>query len=74
MAFAHDVKSKGKDFPYSLPSIGPGDDPGVQSVSPQVTMSYRPGGRLPLLSAKPAVTFPATEHHRPWPVPSFTAW
>ena len=28
---------KGKVFPYSLPSIGPGDDPGVQAVSPQVT-------------------------------------
>ena len=24
-----------------------------------------PGGRLPLLSARPAVTFPATEHQRP---------
>jgi len=23
-----------------------------------------PGGRLPLLSARPAVTFPAEEHHR----------
>jgi len=24
-------------FPYSLPSVGPGADPGVQAVSPQVT-------------------------------------
>jgi len=33
------VKSqlKGKVFPYSLPSVGPGADPGVQAVSPQVT-------------------------------------
>ena len=28
--------------------------------------------RLPLLSARPAVTFPAAEHHRP--VPTYTAW
>jgi len=28
---------KGKVFPYSLPSIGPRADPGVQAVSPQVT-------------------------------------
>ena len=27
---------KGKVFPYSLPSVGPGADPGVQAVSPQV--------------------------------------
>jgi len=31
------VKVKGKVFPYSLPSVGPGADPGVQAVSPQVT-------------------------------------
>jgi len=31
-----DIK-KGKFFPYSLPSVGPGADPGVQAVSPQVT-------------------------------------
>ena len=30
------VKVKGS-FPYSLPSVGPGADPGVQAVSPQVT-------------------------------------
>ena len=29
--------NKGKVFPYSLPSVGPGADPGVQAVSPQVT-------------------------------------
>jgi len=28
---------KGKVFPYSLPSVGPGADPGVQAVSQQVT-------------------------------------
>jgi len=50
---------KGKVFPYSLPSVWPGADPGVEAVSPQVTWSesrHRPGSRLPLLSAKPAVT------------------
>ena len=31
------VKGKGKVFPYSLPSVGSGADPGVQAVSPQVT-------------------------------------
>jgi len=31
------VLKKGKVFPYSLPSVGPGADPGVQAVSPQVT-------------------------------------
>jgi len=49
---------KGKVFPYSLPSVGPKDDPGVQAVSPQVTWSescHRPGSRLPLLSARPTV-------------------
>jgi len=30
-------KGKGKGFPYSIPSIGHGADPGVQAVSPQVT-------------------------------------
>jgi len=55
-------KGKGKDkgFPYSIPSVGPEADPGVQAVSPQVTVSHPSGGRLPLLSARPAVTFTAT--------------
>jgi len=58
--------SLSKGFPYSLPSVGPGADPGVQAVSPQVhDLSHQLGGRLPLLSARPAVTFPAAEHHRP---------
>jgi len=56
---------KGEVLPYSLPSVGPGTDPGVQAVSPQVTWSHPPGGRLPLLSARAAVTFPAEERHRP---------
>jgi len=31
------TEGKDKVFPYSLPSIGPGTDPGVQAVSTQVT-------------------------------------
>jgi len=31
------VKVKGKVLPYSLPSVEPRADPGVQAVSPQVT-------------------------------------
>ena len=56
---------KGKGFPYAIPSVGPGADPGVQAVSQQVTVSHPPGGRLSLLSARPAVTSPAAQHHRP---------
>ena len=56
---------KVKAFPYLIPSTGPGADPRVQAVSQQVTVSHPPGGRLPLLSARPAVTSPAAEHHRP---------
>jgi len=43
-----------------MQSVGP-----VQAVSPQVTWSYPPGGELPLLSTRPAVTFPAEERQRP---------
>ena len=65
---------KVKAFPYSIPSVRPVADPGVQAVSPQVTVSHSPGSRLPLLSARPAVTSPAAERHRRLPVPSYTAW
>ena len=58
-------ESKGKGFPYSLPNVGPRADPSVQAVSPQVTISHPPGSRLPLLSARPAITFPAAQHHSP---------
>jgi len=60
-------KVKVKAFPYSIPSVGPGADPipGTQAVSLQVTISHPPSDRLPLLSSRPAVTSPATEHHRP---------
>jgi len=61
--YRQDDKVKGKVFPYSLPSVGPRADPGVQTVSPQVTKPSTQ--RLPLLSAGPAVTFPTEERHRP---------
>ena len=32
------VVKKGKGFPYSIPSVGPGADPSVQAVSLQVTV------------------------------------
>jgi len=58
-------RKKVKVFPYSVPSVGPRAVPGVQAVSLQVTISHPLGGRLPLLSARPTVTSPATDHHRP---------
>ena len=39
--------------------------PELIPVYRQPAHSHSPGGRLPLLSARPAVTFPAAEHHRP---------
>ena len=61
-------KVKVKAFQYSIPNVGPGADTSVQAVSLQVTVSHPPGVRLPLLPAMPAVTSPAAEHHRLWPV------
>jgi len=55
------VKVKGKGFPYSLPSVG------LDMIPVYRHSAHRwhpPGGRLTLLSARPAVTFPAAEHHR----------
>jgi len=40
-------------------------DLGVQAVSLHVIISRPPSGRLPLLSARPVVTFPAAKDHRP---------
>jgi len=64
------MRVKGKVLPYSLPGVGPGADPGVPAVSPQMTWSHPPGGRLPLLFVRPAVTFPTEKRHRP----NYTAW
>jgi len=62
---------EGKGFPYLLPSVVPGADHGVQAVS-QVSISHPPSGRLPLLSARPAITFQAIKHHRPLAGTHFT--
>jgi len=59
------VKIKVKAFPYLIPSVGPGADPGAQAVSPQVTVSHPSSGRLRLVSARPVVTSPVPEHHCP---------
>jgi len=56
--------TRDKDISYSLPSVGSDTDPGVQAVSPQATLSHPSDSRLPSLSARPAVTFPAEERHR----------
>jgi len=56
---------KSKKLSILVTDQGHKADPGVQTVSPQVTISHPPGGRLPLLSVRPAVNFPAAEHHRP---------
>jgi len=54
---------------YSLPSFGSGADPGahhMQSVrTPHVTFKSFSCGRLPLLSARPVITFPAEGRQRP---------
>jgi len=48
------------------------------AVSLHVTISHPSshpsGGRRTLLFTRPAVTFPAAEHHRPWPIPIYTVW
>ena len=35
---------------------------------------HKPSSRQPLLYTRPAVTFPASERHCHWSVPSYTAW
>ena len=49
-----------KVVPYSITSIEHRADPGFLAVNTQVTL-VKPGSRLPLLSTRPAVTFPAKE-------------
>jgi len=62
-----------KLVPYLLRALGPELVPVSRQFSPQVA-SHKPSGRLPLFSTRPKVSFPAKEHHHPWPVPNFTAW
>ena len=52
-------KVRNKVFPYWLPSIWPRDGPSVHAIGPQVMQNescHKFCGRLPLLSARPAVT------------------
>jgi len=73
LAGCHSNSKKGKSSLYSLPSIGPGANPSVQAVSPQVTtICNPPGGRLPL----PGLRLPSQPQSitAPWPVPRYTAW
>lgn len=37
-------------------------------------ITHKPSSRLPLLSARHMVSFPASDHHRPWPAQTYTAW
>jgi len=62
---AGNVKIKVKAFQYSISSVGSGADAVYRQSARGVTVSHPPGGRLPLLSARPAVTSPAAEHHCP---------
>jgi len=59
-----------KAFPYSILSVWPGVDPGVQAVNPQVTVSHPPGGRLPWLSARPGLPPQPQSIAALWLVPS----
>ena len=65
------VKDKVKAFPYSIASVGPGADPGVQAVRPQIIHPavgchyFPPGLRLPPQPQSITAL---------WPVPSYTAW
>ena len=60
----NDKSKKGKGLPYSLPSVGPGARCTGSQLADDCKSSTRRQGRLPLLSIRPAVTFPAAEHHR----------
>ena len=62
-SFSERKKVKVSHTRYQWWARGPGADPDLQAVSPEATISHPPDGRLPLLSARPAVIFPAAEHH-----------
>ena len=71
------VGKKDKGAPHSpLGTVRVGVDllESLLGRQPAGDISHKPSSRLPLLSAKPAVTFPASERHRPWTVTIHTAW
>jgi len=53
------LSKKGKDSPYSITECTVPELIPVLGSQPAGDVSHKPGGRLPLLSARPAVT-PAT--------------
>jgi len=50
------IKGKGKGSPYSITDRRVSELIGVLGSQPASDVSHKPGGRLPLLSARPAVT------------------
>ena len=65
---------QGKSFSILDKSVGPGADNGVQAVSPQVTVSHPPGGRLPLYFPPGLRLLPQPQSITAlWPLPSYTA-
>ena len=52
-------KVKGRGSPYSIAECRVPELIPVLGSQPAVDVSHKPGGRLPLLSARPAVTFSA---------------
>jgi len=50
-----ELNNKGKGSPYSIAELIP-----VLGSQPAGDVSHKPGGRLPLLSARPAVTLAVT--------------
>ena len=61
---------KGKKVAHTrLPAWSPGADPVLDS-QPTGDVSHKPGGRLPLLSARPAVTLATLK----WAATNFAAW
>ena len=58
-------KGKGKGSPYSIAERRDSELIPVLGSQPAGDVSHRPGGRLPLLSARPAVTLATLVHCRP---------
>jgi len=56
---------KGKGSPTHETNIRVSELISVRCSQPASDRSHKPGGRLPLLSARPTNTSPAAEHHRP---------
>jgi len=52
----HNIKSKGKGSPYSITECRVPELIPVLDSQPAGDVSHKPSSRLPLLSAKPAVT------------------